>query len=157
MWKDIRLYLDNLKIKREKYISDKIKSLPENILRTIQYFARIEMNLNTKKLLPVWKTIIYPKTKKRAYELHELTKLQLTDLFYNFINGLKKRYGNIDEKHSNKVVSLFILELPIKKHSKEEIKRQFRKLSFKHHPDAGGNAEEFNLIQKASKTLLSDK
>ena len=38
-----------------------------------------------------------------------------------------------------------------------EIKKQYRKLSLTHHPDKGGNEEEFKKIQKAYEVLGDDK
>ena len=37
--------------------------------------------------------------------------------------------------------------------SQDEIKKAFRKLSLKHHPDRGGDAEEFKKINEAYSTL----
>ena len=37
--------------------------------------------------------------------------------------------------------------------SKEEIKRAYRKASLKHHPDRGGNAEEFKKVNRAYEVL----
>lgn len=36
----------------------------------------------------------------------------------------------------------------------EEINKQFKKLAMKHHPDKGGNPENFKLIVKAKEVLL---
>ena len=35
----------------------------------------------------------------------------------------------------------------------DEIKKAFRKLSMKHHPDRGGDAEQFKKINEAYQTL----
>ena len=43
-----------------------------------------------------------------------------------------------------------------KNSSKEEIKKTFYKLSFKHHPDKGGSTETFNEIHESYKVLYSD-
>jgi len=40
--------------------------------------------------------------------------------------------------------------------STEDIKKAFRKLAFKHHPDAGGNEEVFKGISEAYETLSDD-
>ena len=37
--------------------------------------------------------------------------------------------------------------------SQEEIKKKFRKLSMKHHPDRGGDKETFQKINEAYQTL----
>ena len=39
------------------------------------------------------------------------------------------------------------------KSSQGDIKKAFRKLSLKHHPDRGGDAEEFKKINEAYSTL----
>jgi DnaJ family protein A protein 2 len=39
----------------------------------------------------------------------------------------------------------------------DEIKAAFKKLALKHHPDRGGNEEEFKRIQKAYETLSDDQ
>ena len=41
--------------------------------------------------------------------------------------------------------------------SEVEIKRAYRRLSRKHHPDAGGNPDEFDRICKAYSMLTSNK
>lgn len=41
--------------------------------------------------------------------------------------------------------------------TKKEIKQAFKKLSTKHHPDKGGDPEEFKVIQKAYMVLSNDE
>jgi len=41
--------------------------------------------------------------------------------------------------------------------TKKEIKQAFKKLSTKHHPDKGGDTEEFKVIQKAYMVLSNDE
>jgi molecular chaperone DnaJ len=41
--------------------------------------------------------------------------------------------------------------------SKQDIKRAYRKLASKHHPDKGGDAEQFNQIQQAYDTLYNEQ
>ena len=46
-----------------------------------------------------------------------------------------------------------ILDLP-KDCSEDEIKKKYKKLAFVHHPDRGGNPEEFKKITEAYNFLL---
>ena len=48
-------------------------------------------------------------------------------MFYNYIDKLIKRYNNIDEKYLNKIIALYILDLPIEKNSLEKIKKQYKR------------------------------
>ena len=81
------------------------------------------------------------------------TRIQWIRLFFTYIERLTARYKKIDRAYGEKIVSLFVMELPIRKHTEEEIKKQYRILSKRYHPDAGGNSEYFNLLQKARKVL----
>lgn len=49
-----------------------------------------------------------------------------------------------------------ILGVPVDA-EKEDIKKAFRTLSKKHHPDAGGDPEEFKKISEAYDTLMNDE
>lgn len=47
-----------------------------------------------------------------------------------------------------------LLDLPLNVKDEEEIKRAFKKLAMKHHPDKGGNEENFKKLQEAKETIL---
>lgn len=53
-------------------------------------------------------------------------------------------------------MNLYLILEVSKEATKEEIKKAYRKLAFKHHPDQGGNKEDFNLILNAY-NVLSDE
>jgi hypothetical protein len=146
-----RLYL---KEKKKKYIYNKIINLSPQNLKFIRYLAKYESTVNKYNKFPIWNKTFYPKTKKNADVISKYNRVDWIIMFYNFIDKLIERYTNIDEKHLNKVIALYILELPIEKHSSEKIKKQYRKLSMKYHPDQGGNSRDFNFLQKAKNILI---
>ena len=143
-----------LKEKKRKYINDKILNLSPNTLRFIRYFAKYESTINKYNKFPIWNKIFYPGTKKNADIFSKYNRIDWIIMFYNYIENLKKRYNNINEKYLNKTIALYIFDLPIEKHSPEKIKKQYRKLSKKYHPDQGGNSRDFNFLQRAKNILI---
>ena len=131
-----------------------ILNLPKKTLRFIRYLAKYESTINKYNKFPVWNNLFYPRTKKNADIISNYDHVDWINLFNKFIEKLKKRYKVIDEKYINKIIALFIMDLSIKKHSTETIKKQYRKLSLKFHPDQGGNSRDFNLLQKARSILI---
>jgi hypothetical protein len=142
------------KKKKDEYILKKMLELPDEVKTFIIYFSKYEKSLNRRKRFPIWAKFIYPQNKKIADSMLKYNKNKWINLFFKYIEHLKERYKTYNDKYANKIIALFILELPIKKHSEEEIKNQYRKLSKKHHPDLGGNSKDFNLLQKAKSIML---
>jgi len=150
-------YINDLNSKKklkDQYIYNKMRLLPEYIRIYIHYFGKYEKSLNMKQSHYVWSKILYPNSKKKADIMNEYKKTDWIRLFFDFVRELKIHYNWIDETYGNKLVALFILELPIKKYSEEEIKRQYRILSKKYHPDTGGSQLEFNYLQKAKSIMI---
>ncbi len=155
-----RAYLKNKilqKKKKEEYIKNNFLNLNKITLRFIKYFAKFESTINRYQKFPVWNRTFYPKTKKSADYLSKLDRNEWIKLFNIYIERLKYKYVKINEKYANKIIALFILDLPIEKHSTAMIKKQYRKLSLKYHPDHGGNSNDFNLLQKARSILMDEK
>jgi len=172
-------YYDNINKKNEnikKYIEAGIKKIPPFIVEYMNYFLKYEKILSRKvstfsnskltKRIPlnrkennnpvIWKKLIYPGTKKRIDLFLKYKTADWNDLFKKYLSELKKRYKNYDENYSKKLLSLFVFELPIKKHSEAEIKTKYRILSKKHHPDIGGDENLFKLINNAKNILLNN-
>lgn len=142
--------------KKEKaaYIAGKIKLLPQHVVDYLKYCARFERHYNSDNAYPAWKKLIYPKTKKRVNALMKFDLEQWVDLFLCFFDSLKVKYQGINERSVDELVALFILELPYRQYSNEVINTQYRQLSKKYHPDAGGSTRAFNYLQFARETLL---
>jgi hypothetical protein len=141
------------KRKKDEYIIKRMNSVLPDARIFIAYLARYEKSLNNRKRFPEWTKFIYPGTKKQADKLTKFSRLEWAELFSSYVERLEKRYKDIDKKYAGKIVSLFVMELPIKKHSEDEIKKQYRMLSKKYHPDVGGDSAYFNLLQKAREVL----
>jgi hypothetical protein len=151
-------YLDKKKSdkkKRDEYIFKRMKSLPDDIKIYLGYLAKFERSINVRKRYPEWSITIYPGTRKKIDKLFKSSRIQWAMIFFAFIEKLGKRYNNVNLRYGNKIAALFVFELPIRKHTEEEIKARYRMLSKKYHPDAGGSGDHFNLLQKA-RDILSD-
>lgn len=70
------------------------------------------------------------------------------------INDMLKSFWTKYLAQDKKQEALSILELPVNA-DMEMIKKQYRRLAQKHHPDKGGCAEKFNEIREA-KTILDN-
>ncbi|MBJ7554584.1 DNA-J related domain-containing protein [Marinomonas spartinae] len=69
--------------------------------------------------------------------------IRLLDSFYKGINNL-----------DNKTAALEILHIDSKNPTKEEIKKQYRKLAHQAHPDRGGDTEQFISLRQAYECLM---
>jgi hypothetical protein len=154
-----REYIKN-KIHQKKlkgdYIKNNFLNLDKTTLRFIKYFAKFESTINNHQKFPVWNKTFYPTSKKSSDNLLKLDRNHWIKFFEQYIERLKNKYIKINEKYANKIIALFILDLPIEKHSPAMIKKQYRKLSLKYHPDHGGNSDDFNLLQKARSILMDE-
>ena len=107
---------------------------------------------------PVWNRTMLPKTKKYAREITGYSEIEWQRLFSRFLDSLAERYHSFSDKESLRIEALMTLgfTLRVLQTSPEnpEIIEQFRKLSKKHHPDRGGDAEVFRRIKTARDFLL---
>jgi hypothetical protein len=150
-------YLKNkLKVKTEKlnYIKKIMNILNEDVIVYLKYFITYEKAININRRTPVWNKFFLPKSKKKADEFFKYNKHQWINIFFDFIDTLNNYYNWIDKVYGRKLVALFIMELNIEKHSQDKLKSQFRLLSKKFHPDAGGDAKSFNELLIAKKILI---
>ena len=65
-----------------------------------------------------------------------MIKLMAPDGYYSYLGIQKSAKGEVDE---------------------DVIKKNYRKLSLRHHPDKGGNADTFRVLNRAQKVLKTPK
>lgn len=77
---------------------------------------------------------------KKTYSISEV--LQIFELSWNDIPDIRKQYPSV--QIAQKVMDEFKIIL----------KKQYRKIAFKYHPDHGGNEDDFKVIQRVYETVL---
>ncbi len=156
----LKIKSDYLKDKRDrayeklKYIKNIMNNLDEKVINHLKYFIKYEKTININRNTPIWNKYFFPKSKKKADEFYKFNKNNWTKIFFKFIESLNNYYNWIDKIYGKKLVALFILELEIAKYNTEKLKSQFRILSKKYHPDAGGDSESFNNLMLAKKIMI---
>lgn len=85
----------------------------------------------------------------RFYELKDFFNLKSSNPY----NKEDKKIKEIIKVNLQKQIDFFGLK---ENYTKEEIIRQFRKLVLIHHPDKGGNKENFQLLQQYKNELLNN-
>ena len=156
-----RRYLDHralLKKRREEYIQQRVKSLDSRILEFLLILGRHEKQLNHADRTPVWEKTLYPATKKLADAYHDYTIEQWSELAEQFGTALQQRYHRSTVEHWNYILAAFLLEaLPadgsFRLPNSTTVRRQYRKLSKRHHPDQGGDPEQFRRLKEAFELL----
>jgi hypothetical protein len=145
----------DLKELRRQYILKKIKELPDEIVECFKFLGNLEKQLNRAGKIPVWQSVLLPKTKKAANEFEKKSAGEWDEYFSAFLNALEKRYGNLNVDYKKELLSRSIFGLLDGQLSEKEIRQRFKKLSLTSHPDQGGTHEHFLRIQEAMEQLLS--
>ena len=150
-------YLTERKIKKlenEKYIYQKMILLPDSTKKILKYLNVIEKKVKIDKTKKIWSKFFYPTTRTKANKVIKYNNIDWGILFFQFIDELSKRYNIQIDNKTYKKVSLFILEINEDKTTYETIKKQYRILSMKYHPDKGGNSLHFNILKNAKDKLF---
>ncbi len=148
------------KLEKEKYILFRMRSLPENITRTIKFMAEFEKRNNPRGKCPLWFSRLFPKTKKQTDIFCKYSQPEWFFFFETYLRLLKKNYGKINVSSVTRIMSCFLLDCLSEKNAESNpdiaaIKRKYRILSKKYHPDTGGDPEYFLKIRHARDVLLN--
>jgi len=147
--------IDCKKKKKNDYILKKMRQLPDNIQFLIKSLAKYEKSLTGKNCV-IWLDFFYPKTKKKVNSYFKLNFFDWLKSADKYTGLLAKRFKKIDFNHIIRITSIFILGLSEDNCSAEKIKKSYRTLSKKYHPDQGGDPDFFKKIKDAYEFLTKD-
>ncbi|HOV15212.1 MAG TPA: hypothetical protein PK771_13065 [Spirochaetota bacterium] len=145
------------KTEREKYIYEKMLTLPKHTKDMIRYLASIEKKIAKKNKTTLWRKLFYPTTKRKVERVLKYNNLDWTILFFEFIDEIIKKYQTTKLNNVLKKISLYAHEIYEEKTTFEIINKQFRILLKKYHPDTGGTNQYFIILKKCKDILVNDK
>lgn len=152
-----REYLDcqsDRKKSRQEYIAQTVKKLPDEIKKIFRQLAKYEMKLHRSGLYPVWKKHFIPRTKKLANEFSSYATAQWLHYFSLYLDDLSKTYKKASAARNERMIAGWLLDIPAENISADLVRKQYRILSKKCHPDQGGSEESFRLLSWAKDLLL---
>lgn len=151
--KDYLFKLGRKRSARFEYIKHEMENLPQKVKMVISMLKELEMKTNWSNIYPVWKQFFEPVTKKKVHEFRSYSWNSWIEYFELCLSVLRGKYARFPKKAAKKILACFILDLKIGKYHDSDIKRQFRVLSKDFHPDLGGNAADFHLLQWAKDAM----
>ncbi len=147
---------EKLEKSRQEYINQRIKKLPDEIKRIFRQLAEYEMKLHRSGLYPVWKKHFMPRTKKLADEFLSFTLARWLHCFSVYLSELSKTYKKAAASRNERMIAAWLLDVPLEKVSADLVRKQYRILSKKCHPDQGGSEESFRLLAWAKEKLTGE-
>ncbi|HPO48815.1 MAG TPA: DnaJ domain-containing protein [Spirochaetota bacterium] len=146
-----------IKLKKEKYIYQKMIALPEPLKKLLKYINAVEKKIKNDNKKGLWSKFFYPTTKNKVDKMVKYSNVQWGILIFNFLDEISKMYNVRLNVKIYKKTALFELEIYEDIVNFETIKKQYRILSMKYHPDKGGDAICFNALKNAKDILLKKR
>ena len=159
---------ERLREARRRYILERMRALPEPVLRTVRYLGHLERSLNHAGDSPLWQKHIFPSSRKQAdaYAKRSAADWQLA--VRTHLSRLRSRYPRLKASVTDLIAAQSILELLPDVRSLPEpmrlsatpavqpaaVRASYRRLSMLHHPDRGGDPHLFIQIKHAHDQLL---
>jgi hypothetical protein len=148
-----------------------MRRLPAPVLGFVRYLGRLEQRYNAAGAYPVWEEQLLPSTKKQVHAYLRYDGHEWLRLFRAHLARLAERYRDFDEATAEKLAACYLLEcLPdgwSNAHAASvsrppawpdvtEVRRAYRTLSLRHHPDRGGDGALFVELKRARDLLLGE-
>lgn len=105
--------------------------------------------------ITLWRKYFFPKSVKKAEELIKISNIELSEIIEKYMEDFKKKYDNCISDKYKKVICKFIMETALNKINPHIVRKNYRELSKKYHPDLGGDAVHFKKLKDAKDYLLS--
>jgi hypothetical protein len=145
---------------RRQYIIKTIRSLDPPVLELFRYLGHLERHYNRKKISPLWQKHLFPSTKKLANKYATTSRAEWIRVFREHLLLLQSHYRALNDGIVERILARFVLELPLELYPPPtpplaEIKRHYRAVSLKYHPDRGGDAALFRAAKWAYDALAS--
>ena len=153
-----RGYLDHLadlKRARREYIRRRVATLPPPVFAVLRELGRYERGLNRAGRTPVWDALLFPRSKKEADACHRYGATEWRDKIADFGKALSRRYPGLKRNDWECAWASLILECGLETPpAPETVRRNYRRLSKRYHPDAGGDPLLFRQLKEARDRLL---
>ncbi|MDA3956857.1 hypothetical protein [Oceanispirochaeta sp.] len=144
---------------KEGYILKEMKIIPLAKRRIIRFLAEWEEHFNSLGERPLWETKLYPRTKKRVHELQSFGEGEWLNFFILHVERLQRHYPRIPESQVTGIKACLPLGLipklsPFRLPDRGSAQKAYRQHCRIYHPDSGGEAALFTLLQKSREILL---
>ena len=144
---------------RNRYILEQMRSLPEPVVGFIRYLGYLENHYNAAAAHPLWDQHLFPSSKKQVHQYHGYSLTEWIELFRGHMHRLERRYRAFKTPTGERLVASFVLEcvapeFPPRRPDPALVKRRYRELSLRYHPDHGGDAEAFRELKRARDLLV---
>ncbi len=156
-----RAYLqerERVQERRRRYILETMRALPEPVLEFIKYLGRLEQHYSGGARYPVWRTNLFPSTKKQADAYRRYDHHQWLRTFRAHLELLSGRYRGLNAQIGARLIACHVLEIPLdgpppRRPTQAEVTAHYRRQSMRHHPDRGGDPRMFVELQRARDVL----
>ncbi len=147
---------ERVRYERYRYILERMRALPEPVVEFIRYLGHLENFYNPAGEHPLWQAHLFPSTKKRVHSLARYSDLDWIALFRAHLKRMQERYHEF--RLAEQLLACYILDCvpanrPPQLPPPPRVKRAYRALSLRHHPDHGGEARIFLELKRAYELL----
>lgn len=144
---------------RRRYILVRMRLLPQPIVEFVRYLGYLEVHFNAVGGHPLWDRHLFPSSKKQVHEYAAYGQRQWLALFRRHMDLLCGRYAGFTPGSAEQLLAGWVLEcgsyaIPPVRPAAALVKRRYRELSLRHHPDQGGDPLRFLELKQARDLLL---
>ncbi len=149
---------ERVRYERYRYILERMRALPEPVVEFIRYLGHLENFYSPSDEHPLWQKHLFPSTKKQVHAFEHYSELDWLETFRVHLKRLEERYRNFTL--AEELLACYVLNCvpathPLQLPQAQRVKRAYRTLSLRRHPDHGGDARIFVELKRAYELLNS--